>query len=101
MEDQIKRVFLAVLGADFSLDFLKQLRAQVNVSWLVNTVNVAKGKRGDVATILAKTKCLNGLLSVFNCCVEVLVNSALNTVFFAANRAYFNFQHRSHVVGLC
>ena len=84
VEDQIERLVLAVLLAALVLDLFEDFRAQLDVTRLVRTVNVAEGQGRRVAALLAQPQSLNGLHRVINSGVQGVVNSAFNAVFFAA-----------------
>ncbi|CAB4546569.1 unannotated protein [freshwater metagenome] len=43
MEDEVERKFLAILGANHLLDFAKKFWTKLDVTWLVDTVNVSEG----------------------------------------------------------
>ena len=54
---------------------------ELDVTRLVNTVDVAERQSGQVTAVLAKTESLNGLQRIFGGGVELLVDLADNTVF--------------------
>ena len=72
---------------------------ELDVTRLVNTVDVAEGQSGQVTTILAKTESLNGLQRIFSSGVELLVDLADNTVFFATDNADFDFEDGLGLLG--
>ena len=65
---------------------------ELDVTRLVNTVDVAERQSGQVTAVLAKTESLNGLQRIFGGGVELLVDLADNTVFFATDNADFDFE---------
>ena len=94
MEDQEEGLFaLAVLGANLGLDFLEQFGAQVNVTGLVNAVDVTEGQGCHVGSLFAQADGFNGLDGVLNGGVEGVVDSAFNAVFFATNSADFDLEN--------
>ena len=59
---------------------------------LVNAVDVAERQSGQVTAVLAEAEGLNGLQRIFSSGVELLVDLADNTVFFATDNTDFDFE---------
>ena len=72
---------------------------ELDVTRLVNTVDVAEDQSGQVTAVLAKTESLNGLQRIFSSGVELLVDLADNTVFFATDNTDFDFEDGLGLLG--
>ena len=72
---------------------------ELDVTRLVNTVDLAERQSGQVTAVLAKTESLNSLQRIFSSGVELLVNLTNNTVFFATDNTDFDFEDCLNLLG--
>ena len=72
---------------------------ELDMTRLVNTVDVAERQSGQVTAVLAKTESLNSLQRIFSSGVELLVNLTNNTVFFATDNTDFDFEDCLNLLG--
>ena len=75
------------------LDLIEQFRAQFDHAWLVCAVHVAEGEGGHVTPAFAESQALRDGDALCRGGIELVVDFGAVPVFFAADRADFDFQH--------
>ena len=100
MHDQVEgAVIQTVVSSDLFLDGAQELRTQLDVTGLVRTVHVTEGQSGNVTALFAKAQGLNGLDGICGRGVQLLVDFANDTVFFATHSADLDLEDGVRVNG--